>query len=80
MRALIRFVNNKAFCSVEMSSFYGATTGYSEQRDDPSAAEEDPSEPLPPSTAVKEPKKAKVDRFSISEPQQGGNCNMTMGL
>ena len=60
-------------------SFYGATNGYEEQRDeyddDPEYNQPQPTvvTALPPSTAIKEPKQSQVvlDSFSISEPQQG---------
>ena len=55
-------------------SFYGATNGYEEQRDEGDDPEyNQPVTALPPSTAVKEPKQSTVvlDSFSISEPQQG---------
>ena len=52
-------------------SFYGATNGYEEQRDDHDDPEYNhPQTALPPSTAIKEPKVV-LDSFSISEPQQG---------
>ena len=53
-------------------SFYGATNGYEEQRDDHDVDPEynQPQTALPPSTAIKEPKVV-LDSFSISEPQQG---------